>query len=376
MMLRNRSPVTAPTAAPTVSNPKSSSLNANTAAAYAAGISAANANNVDDRQSGSAGAAGGSKTGGGNCELSSTGATSNAANSSTATTNLVTSPQHKPTHRRGFSHGSYSSMSASAAAAAAAAGSPNILLVNSPLGYVGTLGRAGMGNNSLEVQLNQHHANHYSANYLNHLSGNKEYGGSPLSAEQQMMMKTAAAASSNEALSSDDNVAPLHAVSANASHIAANYATGGSSSGTHSHHHHHNSSSSNNTPSEETKRAIAQYEQKIRRTKELIKEEQMRCNENVNEYLKLSANAELSQGQRIKSVFEKNNQKSAQRISKYQKKLKRYDQCIKDIKERGIYYRHTRERLRDLGTNVKEGISGLSGGVIEGIKSGIHTAGE
>lgn len=267
-------------------------------------------------------------------------------------------------------------MSASAAAAAAAAGSPNILLVNSPLGYVGTLGRAGMGNNSLEVQLNQHHANHYSANYLNHLSGNKEYGGSPLSAEQQMMMKTAAAASSNEALSSDDNVAPLHAVSANASHIAANYATGGSSSGTHSHHHHHNSSSNNNTPSEETKRAIAQYEQKIRRTKELIKEEQMRCNENVNEYLKLSANAELSQGQRIKSVFEKNNQKSAQRISKYQKKLKRYDQCIKDIKERGIYYRHTRERLRDLGTNVKEGISGLSGGVIEGIKSGIHTAGE
>src|SRR5699024_8834964 len=41
-----------------------------------------------------------------------------------------------------------------------------------------------------------------------------------------------------------------------------------------------------------------------------------------------------------------------------------------------IYYRHTRERLRDVGTNIKEGITGLSGGVIEGIKSGIHTAGE
>lgn len=255
------------------------------------------------------------------------------------------------------------------ASAAAAAGNPSILLVNSPLGYVGTLGRGVVGNNnSLEVQLNQHHANHYSANYLNHLSGpNKDAYASPLSSEQQqqLMMKPT---SSNEALSSDDNVAPLH--SANASHIAANYASGGSN------HAHLNSGSNNNTPSEETKRAIAQYEQKIRRTKELIKEEQMRCNENVNEYLKLSANAEVSQSQRIKSVFEKNNQKSAQRISKYQKKLKRYDQSIKDIKERGIYYRHTRERLRDLGTNVKEGISGLSGGVIEGIKSGIHTAGE
>lgn len=351
-MLRTRSPVTAAAAAPTASsssNPKSSSLNANTAAAYAAAISAANANNADERLIGKAG----------NCEFASIGTSSSSNANSTSTVpkeqHLVTSPQHKPTHRRGFSHGSYSSMSASAAAAAAA-GNASILLVNSPLGY---LGRPGAANSSLEVQLNAHHANHYSANYLNHLSN---------SADQSAinMMKTS---SSNEALSSDDNVAPLPLSSAhNASSHLANYST--------NHHNNNHSGGSINTPSEETKRAIAQYEQKIRRTKELIKEEQMRCNENVNEYLKLSANAEVSQSVRIKSVFEKNNQKSAQRISKYQKKLKRYDQCIKDIKERGIYYRHTRERLRDLGTNVKEGISGLSGGVIEGIKSGIHTAGE
>lgn len=226
--------------------------------------------------------------------------------------------------------------------ATAATGNPNIILLNSPLGYVGTLGRTA--NSSLEVQLS--HPNHYSANYLNHLS--KEYI-SPL--EQSNIMKTH---SSNEALSSDDNVASYPSSANAVSH------------------------GPNNT-SEDAKRAvayIAHIELKIRRTKELIKEEQVKCNENVNEYLKLSANAESSQKQSIKTVFEKNNQKSAQRISRYQKKMKRYDQNIKDIKERGIYTRHTRERLRDVGTNIKEGISGLSGGVIEGIKSGIHTAGE
>lgn len=131
------------------------------------------------------------------------------------------------------------------------------------------------------------------------------------------------------------------------------------------------------SPNDDQLRAITKIEKKIRLMKEEIKKEQMRCNENVNEYLKLTSNSsDPTQTARIKSVFEKNNQKSTRRISRYQKKLNRYDHEMKDIKEKGIINRHTRERLRDVGTNIKEGITGLSGGVIEGIRSGIHSAGE
>ncbi|UXI21441.1 sphingomyelin phosphodiesterase [Sarcoptes scabiei] len=129
-------------------------------------------------------------------------------------------------------------------------------------------------------------------------------------------------------------------------------------------------------PNDEAKRAIAQIEQKLQKFRKAITEEQMRCNDNVNEYLKLASNAEPSQSQRIKTLFEKNNQKSSQKIARYQKKINQLDEKMEAIKNGGQYHRHTRERLRDVGTNIKEGISGLSGGVIEGIKYGIHTAGE
>lgn len=138
-----------------------------------------------------------------------------------------------------------------------------------------------------------------------------------------------------------------------------------------------NNNTSQQPTSSEAQKAIARIEEKIRQIKESMKHEQGRCNENVNEYLKLSSNiADPTQVVRVKSAFEKNNQKSAQKISRYQKKLKHYEQELINVKEHGIINRHTRERLRDVRTNIKEGISGLSGGVLEGIKSGIHTAGE
>ncbi|OTF77699.1 transmembrane and coiled-coil domain family 1-like protein, partial [Euroglyphus maynei] len=135
-------------------------------------------------------------------------------------------------------------------------------------------------------------------------------------------------------------------------------------------------SSNNLTPNDETKRAIAEIEQKLRKYKKKIAQEQINCNNNVNEYLKLTSNAQPNQSQRLKTVFEKKNQSSSQKIARCQKKMNRLDQELERIKNGGIYHRHPKERLRDVGTNIKEGISGLSGGVIEGIKSGIHTAGE
>lgn len=59
---------------------------------------------------------------------------------------------------------------------------------------------------------------------------------------------------------------------------------------------------------------------KIACTKESIKKEQTTRDANVNEYLKLAANADKQQLQRIKAVFEKKNQKSAHNISLLQKK--------------------------------------------------------
>lgn len=50
--------------------------------------------------------------------------------------------------------------------------------------------------------------------------------------------------------------------------------------------------------------------------------------DNVNEYLKLAANADKQQLLRIKAVFEKKNQKSAHSISQLQKKLDGYHKRI------------------------------------------------
>ncbi|XP_035233230.1 transmembrane and coiled-coil domains protein 2-like [Stegodyphus dumicola] len=129
-----------------------------------------------------------------------------------------------------------------------------------------------------------------------------------------------------------------------------------------------------------TRAAIEQTYQKIARTKELIKEGQTARDENVNEYLKLAASADKQQLQRIKSVFEKKNLKSAQAIAQLQKKLETYNKRIRDLETHGLSSSHWQPRevlrdvgqgLKDVGVNIKEGITGFSGGVVGNIKGGL-----
>uniref|UniRef100_UPI003AAEE2D4 transmembrane and coiled-coil domain protein 3-like isoform X1 n=1 Tax=Centroberyx gerrardi TaxID=166262 RepID=UPI003AAEE2D4 len=71
-------------------------------------------------------------------------------------------------------------------------------------------------------------------------------------------------------------------------------------------------------------------QQKILKVTEQLKIEQTACDENVAEYLKLVNSADKNQVGRIKQVFEKKNQKSAQNIAQMQKKLEQYHRKMKD----------------------------------------------
>lgn len=71
-------------------------------------------------------------------------------------------------------------------------------------------------------------------------------------------------------------------------------------------------------------------QQKILKVTEQLKIEQTARDENVAEYLKLVNSADKQQMGRIKQVFEKKNQKSAQSIAQMQKKLEQYHKKMKD----------------------------------------------
>ncbi|XP_041851902.1 transmembrane and coiled-coil domain protein 3-like isoform X2 [Melanotaenia boesemani] len=71
-------------------------------------------------------------------------------------------------------------------------------------------------------------------------------------------------------------------------------------------------------------------QQKILKVTEQLKIEQTARDENVAEYLKLVNSADKQQVGRIKQVFEKKNQKSAQNIALMQKKLESYHRKMKD----------------------------------------------
>lgn len=76
--------------------------------------------------------------------------------------------------------------------------------------------------------------------------------------------------------------------------------------------------------------------------------------DNVNEYLKLASNADKQQLTRIKAVFEKKNQKSAQSISQLQKKLDSYSKRLRELEQHGVSgHRQPREVLRDMGQGLK-----------------------
>ncbi|KAK9885942.1 hypothetical protein WA026_013818 [Henosepilachna vigintioctopunctata] len=124
-------------------------------------------------------------------------------------------------------------------------------------------------------------------------------------------------------------------------------------------------------------RTTAMMEQlgtKIIKTRDLMKVEQKLRDDNVNEYLELAAKTEDKlQVQRIKAVFEKKNQKSAQVISQLQKKLDNYQKRLMELERHGMMqsHRQPREVLRDMGQglknvggNIRDGITGFSGSVM------------
>lgn len=82
-----------------------------------------------------------------------------------------------------------------------------------------------------------------------------------------------------------------------------------------------------------TRAALDHLQQKILKITEQIRVEQEARDNNVAEYLKLAHNADKQQASRIKHVFEKKNQKSAQTIAHLHKKLEHYHKKLKEIEQ-------------------------------------------
>ncbi|TMS19492.1 Transmembrane and coiled-coil domains protein 1 [Larimichthys crocea] len=104
-----------------------------------------------------------------------------------------------------------------------------------------------------------------------------------------------------------------------------------------------------------TKQAIAQLQQKILKLTEQIKIEQTARDDNTNK-----------QSARIKQVFEKKNQKSAQTIQQLQRKLEHYHRKLREVEHNGIprqpkdVFRDMHQGLKDVGAKVTGGLSSFS----------------
>ncbi|KAM4610889.1 transmembrane and coiled-coil domains protein 1 isoform 2-T2 [Polymixia lowei] len=124
-----------------------------------------------------------------------------------------------------------------------------------------------------------------------------------------------------------------------------------------------------------TKQAIAQLQQKILKLTEQIKIEQTARDDNVAEYLKLANNADKQQSTRIKQVFEKKNQKSAQTIQQLQRKLEHYHRKLREVDLNGIP-RQPKDVLRDMQQGLKDvgaKVTGFSEGVVDSVKGGFSS---
>ncbi|NXK46955.1 TMCC1 protein, partial [Chauna torquata] len=137
-----------------------------------------------------------------------------------------------------------------------------------------------------------------------------------------------------------------------------------------------NADSVDGTPDpQRTKVAITHLQQKILKLTEQIKIEQTARDDNVAEYLKLANNADKQQSARIKQVFEKKNQKSAQTILQLQKKLEHYHRKLREIEQNGIprqpkdVFRDMHQGLKDVGAKV----TGFSEGVVDSVKGGLSS---
>ncbi|GCC16429.1 hypothetical protein chiPu_0022212, partial [Chiloscyllium punctatum] len=132
-----------------------------------------------------------------------------------------------------------------------------------------------------------------------------------------------------------------------------------------------------------TRAAIAQLQQKVLRLTEQLKVEQTARDDNVAEYLKLAGSADRQQGSRIKQVFEKKNQKSAQAILHLQRKLEHYRHKLREIEHNGVprqpkdVLRDVQQGLRGVGAKVtgfSEGVVGSMRGGLSSFSQATHTA--
>lgn len=141
-----------------------------------------------------------------------------------------------------------------------------------------------------------------------------------------------------------------------------------------------------------TRAAIEHLQAKIHKIMGQIKTEQNSKEANVNEYLRLASGADKQQILRIKTVFEKKNQKSTHSIAQLQRKLENYQRKLNDVETYGVSsHKQAKEVLRDMGqglkdvgANIMDGLSGFSGkqprthgfsprGVVDNIKGAKET---
>ncbi|XP_025089033.1 transmembrane and coiled-coil domains protein 1-like isoform X4 [Pomacea canaliculata] len=110
------------------------------------------------------------------------------------------------------------------------------------------------------------------------------------------------------------------------------------------------------------RQAIEHLQAKINKTKELIRREQTQKESNVNEYLQLASAADKQQSQRMKNLFEKRNQKSAQSINHLQKKLEQYQRRLQEVETHGFStHKQAKEVLRDVGQGLKGVVDNIKG---------------
>ncbi|XP_066865978.1 transmembrane and coiled-coil domain protein 3 isoform X3 [Kogia breviceps] len=97
--------------------------------------------------------------------------------------------------------------------------------------------------------------------------------------------------------------------------------------------------------------------QKILKVTEQIRIEQTSRDGNVAEYLKLVSSADKQQAGRIKQVFEKKNQKSAQSIAQLQKKLEQYHRKLRELEQNGAPRSSkdvAKDNLKDIQSPLKD----------------------
>ncbi|KAK3780488.1 hypothetical protein RRG08_045152 [Elysia crispata] len=105
-----------------------------------------------------------------------------------------------------------------------------------------------------------------------------------------------------------------------------------------------------------TKQVIAALQAKIQKTREAIRKEQNNKESIVNEYLQMAA--DKTPTPRIKTLFEKKNQKSAQNIIGLQRKLEGYQQRLTEVETHGYTgHKQAKEVLRDVGQGLNTIVS-------------------